>query len=105
VDGCTELGFRVQRDSSAAKLAPNVGLEASKIPLGGLRPNKDRHRTHDDKLGVTVNHLPFTVNAFSDLEIFRKIYKGQGPSGPCHSGTFGLRPLLMLSHVGHRPIL
>jgi len=35
VDGYTELGFRVQRDSSAAKLALNVGLEASKGPMRG----------------------------------------------------------------------
>jgi len=30
-----ELGLRIQRDSSAAKLAPNVGLVASKGPMGG----------------------------------------------------------------------
>jgi len=37
VDGDTELGHRVQRYLSAAKLAPNVGLEVSKIPIGGPR--------------------------------------------------------------------
>jgi len=30
-----ELGLWIQRDSSAVKLAPNVGLEASKGPMGG----------------------------------------------------------------------
>jgi len=35
VDGDNELGYRVQRDPSAAKLAPNVGPEASKGPMGG----------------------------------------------------------------------
>jgi len=44
VDGDTELGYRVQRDTSAAKLAPNVGLEASKGPMGGI---KGKNRTYD----------------------------------------------------------
>jgi len=39
-----DLGLRIQRDSSAAKLAPNVGLEASKGPMGG---KKGKDRTHD----------------------------------------------------------
>lgn len=30
-----ELGHLVQEETSSVKLAPSVGLEASKIPLGG----------------------------------------------------------------------
>jgi len=34
VDKGTELGYWVQRDTSAVKLAPSVGLEALKITYG-----------------------------------------------------------------------
>ena len=69
MDKGTELGNRVQRDSSSVKLAPNVGLEASKGPMGG---NKGRNRTYDRYFKSFGLRKSF-VKAFLDLEIFRKV--------------------------------
>jgi len=58
--GKAELGHRIQRDSSAAKLAPNVGPEASKGPMeGGI---KDKNRTYDQgfkRFGLRKNFVKF----------------------------------------------
>jgi len=49
VDKGTELGHWVQRDSSTVKLAPNVGLEASKGPMGGQQGQESNLRSSNQR--------------------------------------------------------
>ena len=82
MDGDTELGFGVQRDSSAAKLAPNVGLEASKIPVGGavgpIGPGIEPTSISWSDEKSSPSHCK---GIFLDLENFWKI-SGAGPFWP-----------------------
>jgi len=92
-------------EASAVKLAPNVGLEASEIPYGGLEGSSNGQVSNSRPwMGRKSLRLFFGSGKVYVLGLRKILEKSGGwdSSGPDSGGVLGLRPLIMVSVDGHK---